>query len=93
MHDIAAAEAALDDDEVAERRAVAACVDAADAVAAVTALVPTLPGPAPAAVDDAVLEACKRVGLTAREFEIVSHLVRRHTDQEIAQQLFISTGP
>jgi DNA-binding CsgD family transcriptional regulator len=38
-----------------------------------------------------VREASKRIGLTARELEIVGHLVQRHTDQEIAKQLFIST--
>jgi predicted ATPase/DNA-binding CsgD family transcriptional regulator len=89
--DIATAEAALGADESAARRANALSWTRHDAVDAATELVPTLPGPTPAAADDVVLEACKRVGLTAREFEIVSHLVRRHTDQEIARQLFIST--
>jgi DNA-binding NarL/FixJ family response regulator len=89
--DAATAEAALGADEVATHRTTAMSWTRADAVSAATELVPTLPGPAPAPADEVVLEACKRVGLTAREFEIVGHLVRRHTDQEIAQRLFIST--
>jgi DNA-binding CsgD family transcriptional regulator/tetratricopeptide (TPR) repeat protein len=89
--DAATAEAALDADEVAALRANAISWSRAQAVVAATALVQVLPGPAAAPAPDLVLEACKRVGLTAREFEIVSHLVRRHTDQEIARQLFIST--
>ena len=89
--DIATADAALGADELAARRANALSWTRHEAVVVATELVPTLPGPTPAAADDVVLEACKRVGLTAREFEIVSHLVRRHTDQEIARQLFIST--
>ena len=87
----AAADAAVDSGLAAERRALGSAWSRADAVAAVTALVPTLPGPASTDVDDAVREVCKRVGLTVREFEIVSHLVLRHTDQEIARELFIST--
>jgi len=89
--DTAMAEAALDAHEVAALRANAITWSRAESVLAATALVPTLPGPAAATAPDVVREACKRAGLTAREFEIVTHLVRRHTDQEIARQLFIST--
>ena len=89
--DTSKAEDALDAADVGALRGQAIHWTREEAVAAVNALVPTLPGRAPKPADDPVAEACKRVGLTAREVEIVSHLVQRHTDQEIARQLFIST--
>ena len=74
----------------ARLRAEGAAWTADEVRAAAVEVVAGLPGLLAGERPDAVLAAAKRVGLTAREVDIVDRLVERKTDQEIAAALFVS---
>ena len=90
--DVAALYAALDEPARRELDAIGRAWSLPDVLAASTRVAAAAPelaavdGP-----DDASsLAAARRIGLTARELEIATRLADRRTDQEIADELFIS---
>jgi ATP/maltotriose-dependent transcriptional regulator MalT len=60
------------------------------AVAAASGGTPASPSPAPGPAPSALPPAAVRLGLTARELEVLGYLARRYADREIAEALVIS---
>ena len=86
-----AVEAALGAVAVEQLAAEAAAWTPAEARAAAVALVERLPArPQRSTRDASALAAAKRVGITARELDVIDRLAQRRTDQEIASELFVS---